>query len=61
MRQFTSLDAQFTAAEDGRVHGHVTGLAIYDAAGSTDGNLSAEDVRGVIASRIHLVPPFRRR
>ena len=57
MRQFTSLDAQFIAAEDGRVHGHVTGLAIYDAAGG----LTAEDVRGVIASRIHLVAPFRRR
>jgi diacylglycerol O-acyltransferase / wax synthase len=61
MRQFTSLDAQFIAAEDGRVHGHVTGLAIYDTVGSDAGALTAEDVRQVVASRIHLVAPFRRR
>ena len=29
MRQLTSLDAQFLAIEDGRAHGHVSGLAIY--------------------------------
>jgi WS/DGAT/MGAT family acyltransferase len=61
MRQFTSVDAQFIAAEDGCVHGHVTGLAVYDAAGSPAGGLTTEDVRDVVASRIHLVPPFRRR
>jgi diacylglycerol O-acyltransferase len=55
MRQFTSVDAQFIAAEDGRVHGHVTGLAVYE------GGLTTEAIRDVIASRIHLVPPFRQR
>ena len=43
------------------MHGHVTGLAIYDAAGSVSGKLDAEDIRAVIESRIHLVPPFQRR
>lgn len=61
MRQFTSVDAQFVAAEDGRVHGHVTGLAIYDPSTSPSGALTTEDVRDVVASRIHLVPPFRQR
>ncbi len=55
MRQFTSVDAQFIAAEDGCVHGHVTGLAVYE------GGLTTEAIRDVIASRIHLVPPFRQR
>jgi WS/DGAT/MGAT family acyltransferase len=55
MRQFTSVDAQFIAAEDGCVHGHVTGLAVYE------GGLTTEAIRYVIASRIHLVPPFRQR
>jgi diacylglycerol O-acyltransferase len=55
VRQFTSVDAQFIAAEDGRVHGHVTGLAVYE------GPLSTEQVHEVIADRIHLVAPFRQR
>jgi WS/DGAT/MGAT family acyltransferase len=55
MRQFTSVDAQFIAAEDGRVHGHVTGLAVYEP------GLTTEAIRDVIASRIHLVPPFGQR
>src|ERR1700729_690724 len=55
MRQFTSVDAQFIAAEDGCVHGHVTGLAVYE------GGLTTEAITDVIASRIHLVPPFRQR
>jgi WS/DGAT/MGAT family acyltransferase len=61
MRQFTSVDAQFVAAEDGCVHGHVTGLAIYDPQSAPTGKLTAADVRAVVASRIHLVAPFRRR
>lgn len=31
MRQLSSLDAQFLAVEDGRTHGHVSVLGIYDA------------------------------
>jgi diacylglycerol O-acyltransferase / wax synthase len=59
MRQLTSVDAQFLVAEDGKVHGHVTGLAIYDNTGRSRGPLTRDDVRDLIASRIHLVPPFR--
>jgi WS/DGAT/MGAT family acyltransferase len=61
MRQFTSVDAQFVAAEDGCVHGHVTGLAVYDPSTSPRGALTTADVRDLLASRIHLVTPFRRR
>jgi WS/DGAT/MGAT family acyltransferase len=55
MRQLTSLDAQFLAIEDGRAHGHVSGLAIYGSPGSLD----AAAIRSLIAERIHLLPPFR--
>lgn len=61
MRQLTSLDAQFLAAQDGAVYGHVTGLAVYDAAGSASGGLTLQDVREVVAARLHLVPLFRER
>lgn len=61
MRQLTSVDAQFLAAEDGAVYGHVTGLAVYDVANSETGRLTREDVRDIVIARIHLVPPFRRR
>jgi WS/DGAT/MGAT family acyltransferase len=58
MRQLTSLDAQFLAIEDGRAHGHVSGLAIYDPATAPGGTLDADRVRVLIAERIHLLPPF---
>jgi WS/DGAT/MGAT family acyltransferase len=58
VQQFTSVDAQFVAAEDGDVHGHVTGLAIYD---DPDDNLTAGAIERLVASRLHLIPPFRRR
>lgn len=61
MRQFTSLDAQFIAAEDGRVHGHVTGLAIYDPSSAPAGRLGPEEVKAAVGSRLHLLEPFRRR
>jgi diacylglycerol O-acyltransferase len=60
MHQLTSVDAQFLAAADGCVHGHVTGLAIYDATSPT-GALTAAGVREVVSSRLHLIEPFRRR
>jgi WS/DGAT/MGAT family acyltransferase len=61
VHQFTSVDAQFIAAEDGRVHGHVVGLAIYDASDRNGGLLTTADVQAALGARIHLIPPFRRR
>jgi hypothetical protein len=59
VHQFTSVDAQFIAAEDGRVHGHVVGLAIYDDSERDGGRLTTADVRALVASRLHLIPPSR--
>jgi diacylglycerol O-acyltransferase / wax synthase len=59
MRQLTSLDAQFLAIEDGKTHGHVTALGIYDPSTAPDGRLTLDAVRSLVAERMHLLPPFR--
>jgi len=51
MRQLTSVDAQFIAAQDGRVHRHATGLAIYDTIGH-GASLTRDDVRAVVAAYV---------
>jgi WS/DGAT/MGAT family acyltransferase len=59
MRQLTSADAQFLAAEDGRAHGHFSGVAVYDPSGAPGGELSRERLRDLVGARLHLMPPFR--
>jgi WS/DGAT/MGAT family acyltransferase len=59
MRQLTSLDAQFLAFEDGRSHGHVSALGIYDPSTAPGGSLTLDALREVLAARLHLLPPFR--
>ncbi|WP_102141587.1 WS/DGAT/MGAT family O-acyltransferase [Mycobacterium hubeiense] len=59
MHQLTSVDAQFLAAEDGRTHGHVSALGIYDPATAPGGALTLEAVRDVVAERIARLAPFR--
>jgi WS/DGAT/MGAT family acyltransferase len=59
MRQLTSLDAQFLAAEDGRTHGHVAGVAILDPSTAPTGELTLADITRVFAERLHMLPPLR--
>ena len=59
MRQLTSLDAQFLAMETPRTFGHVSGLAVYDPSTAPGGELTLEDVRHLVDSRLHMLPPFR--
>lgn len=59
MRQLTSLDAQFIAIEDGRTHGHVSGLGIYDPSTAPGGELTLKGITAMIEERLHLLPPFR--
>jgi diacylglycerol O-acyltransferase / wax synthase len=59
MRQLSSLDAQFLAAEDGRTYGHVTSVAILDPSTTATGKLTLADVTRVFAERLHLLPPLR--
>ena len=59
MRQLTSLDAQFLALEDGRTHGHINVLGIYDAKTADGQELNAALVRDLVIERLPLLPPFR--
>jgi len=59
MRQLTSLDAQFLALENARQTGHVAGLAIYDTTSAPNGRLTCAEMKDLIASRLHLLPPLR--
>ncbi len=59
MHQLTGLDAQFLAAEDGRTHGHVSALGIYDPSTAPGARLTLEAVRDLVATRIDSLAPFR--
>jgi diacylglycerol O-acyltransferase / wax synthase len=45
--------------EDGRTHGHVSGLSIYDPSTAPGGVLTSERMTAVLLARMHLLPPFR--
>jgi diacylglycerol O-acyltransferase len=45
--------------EDGRTHGHVSGLSVYDPSTAPGGVLTAERMTAVLQERLHLLPPFR--
>ncbi len=58
MRRLTSVDAQFLAIEDGKTHGHVTALGIYDPSTAPGGTLTYDAVHRLVAGRLHLLEPF---
>ncbi len=60
MQRLTGLDAAFLSMETSAAHMQVMGIAVVDPTTSAHG-FSYERVRDVIESRLHLVPPFRRR
>ena len=60
MQQLTGLDASFLNLETSTQHGHVAGVVILDPSTAPDG-FDFETLRELIASRIHLLPPFRRK
>ena len=59
MRQLTGLDTSFLRLESRSTYGHVAGLTIYDPTTTPTGDLTREDLRNLIESRLHLLPPFR--
>jgi WS/DGAT/MGAT family acyltransferase len=61
LRQLSPLDAQFLAFEDARNYGHVGGLGIYDPSTAPGGTLTLEQLSGLFAERLHMLPPFRER
>lgn len=61
MQQLTGLDTSFLNMETATTYGHVSGLALFDPATAPGAPATFEDVRQLIADRIHLLPPYRRR
>jgi WS/DGAT/MGAT family acyltransferase len=60
VHQLSGLDAAFLAMETSAVYGHVGSICVLDPSTSPE-PLTLERLQSVIASRLHLVPPFRRR
>ncbi len=60
MERLSGLDASFLYLETPRAHMHVGMIAILEA-GEAAGGYSFDRLQQLIADRIHLVPPFRRR
>jgi diacylglycerol O-acyltransferase len=60
MKQLTGLDAAFLAMETPATYGHVGSVCILDPSTATE-PLTLERMTALIESRLHLIPPFRRR
>lgn len=59
MRQLSSLDAQFLNVESARTYGHVAFLGIYDPSTAPGGRLGLDEIKHLLESRLHLLPPLR--
>jgi WS/DGAT/MGAT family acyltransferase len=60
MERLSGLDASFLYFETSQMHMHVSIVAIVDPK-DAPGGFSFDKVQDLIASRLHLLPPFRRR
>ena len=60
MQQLTGLDAAFLAMETSAVFGHVGSICVLDPSTAPE-PLTLERLTQMIDSRLHLLPPFRRR
>jgi diacylglycerol O-acyltransferase len=60
VQQLTGLDAAFLAMETPAVFGHVGSICVLDPTTAPE-PLTLERLTGLIAARLHLLPPFRRR
>ena len=60
MQQLTGLDAAFLALESSSMFSHVGSLCIVDPSTASE-PLTLDRLTRLVASRLPLVPPFRRR
>ena len=60
MKQLTGLDAAFLALDSPTAYGHVGSVSVLDPPAGGEA-LTLERLTELIESRLHLVPPFRRR
>ncbi len=60
MQRLTGLDATFLYLETPTMHMHVAGTAVFDPS-TVPGGYAFHKVKELVESRLHLLPPFRRR
>ncbi len=60
MERLTGLDGAFLSLESPTTHLQILGVLIFDPTG-VEGGVDFWGVRDLVASRVHLVPPFRQR
>ena len=60
-KQLSALDTQFLAIENDRNYGHTGGLAVLDPSTAPGGDLTLQELKDFIDSRLHLIPPFTSR
>jgi diacylglycerol O-acyltransferase len=60
VQRLTGLDATFLYLETANNHLHVASTAIFDPS-TVPGGYTFDGVKELVASRLHLLPPFRRR
>ncbi|MET1003078.1 MAG: wax ester/triacylglycerol synthase family O-acyltransferase [Acidimicrobiia bacterium] len=60
MQRLSGLDAAFLALETPTAHMHVLGVAVLDPS-TAPGSFGYDEVRARLESRMHLIPPMRRR
>src|SRR5450756_3214547 len=60
MQQLTGLDAAFLAMETPAMYGHVGSVCVLDPTTAPE-PLTLPRLQQVVLSRLHLIPPFRRR
>ena len=59
MKRLSSVDAQFLAMEDSRIHSHVCQLTIIEAKSVHGEPVTGRHLRNLLTDRIDLMPPFR--
>ncbi len=56
MERLSALDAEFLHLEDGVSHMHIAGISVFDGSAPTE-----DEVRALLASKLHLIPRYRQR
>lgn len=59
MRRLSSVDAQFLAMEDGRIHAHIIQVTILEGTTAKGESLNLARIREIIEARLDLMPPLR--
>src|SRR5258708_26774108 len=60
MQRLSGVDAAFLALESPENHMHVMATFVFDPS-NVEGGLTVEKVRDLVADRLDILPPFRRR